>query len=93
MPITATARNTSTITANTFQPLPRTNSRLRPNAANTPGRSRTVTGATTDHMTSRIKPRDDQEHETDRQRKAEQDRYGNQRPNTGSTLRIRSPIE
>jgi hypothetical protein len=54
--MTMTARPTSRMTPNTFQPLPRTSSRLRPKAANTPGRSSTVTGATTDQIVSRISP-------------------------------------
>ena len=44
------------ITPNTCQPLPRTSSRLRRSAANTPGRSSTTTGAATDQIVSRISP-------------------------------------
>ena len=45
-----------TIVPNTCQPCPRTSSRLRPKAANTPGFSSTTTGTTTDQMVIRIRP-------------------------------------
>jgi hypothetical protein len=44
------------ITPNTFQPLPRTSSRLRPNDSITPFLSSTITGTMTLQITSRNRP-------------------------------------
>ena len=55
-PITAVIRNSTTITPNTRQALPRTRSRLRLSAPVTPARSITTAGATTARNVSAIRP-------------------------------------
>ena len=45
-----------TITPNTFQPLPRTSSWLRPKASSAPRRSATIAGAPTDQIVIRYRP-------------------------------------
>ena len=53
---TRLSRNSTTITPNTCQPLPRTSSRLRPNESNTPTRSITIAGTMTAQIVSRMRP-------------------------------------
>ncbi len=54
-----------TIVPKTFQPLPRTSSRLRPNASIAPLSSSTITGEISTHQVSRIRPGDDEQDEAD----------------------------
>ena len=63
MPDAEEEENVRTMTPKTFQPFPRTSSRLRPNDSPMPRSSRTIAGMTAIQIVIRIQARHDQEHE------------------------------